>query len=185
MYNYDCQSSPLHAQTTALASASPCQAFLRHAEPQSYPGGLVLKRIRGSINLTCTETGVHCMRAGVGGGEEIRKKGEEWMALSGRTSMESLGLQAVPQPFQPCHLKPAPLDRHAPPRSHHTLHAACHGGRQPADRAQALSLTTAIQPMRTLCSSHHPPPPNCRPPVYGGAQPADRAQALHLPGSGA
>jgi hypothetical protein len=30
---------------------------LRHAEPQCFPGGLVLRRIRGSFNQTCTETG--------------------------------------------------------------------------------------------------------------------------------
>jgi hypothetical protein len=30
---------------------------LAYAEAVSYPGGLVLKRIRGSINQTCTDTG--------------------------------------------------------------------------------------------------------------------------------
>jgi hypothetical protein len=30
---------------------------LAYAEPVAYPGGLVLKRIRGSINQTCADTG--------------------------------------------------------------------------------------------------------------------------------
>lgn len=40
---------------------------LAYAEAVSYPGGLVLKRIRGSINQTCADTGETSSREGQGG----------------------------------------------------------------------------------------------------------------------